>query len=97
MRIRGVIQSTVVEELTAEADDAPGARALIEAQVPDGYELLQVHNSMARGGHVIATGRIRLAATREIEGTGPDYQSARDALLAEVPADHRLLHVLTID
>lgn len=97
MRVRGLIQSIVVEEITAEADDAQSARALIEAQVPDGYELIQVHNAMPRGGRVIATGRIRSAVTRELEATGPDYTSAREALLAEIPADHRLLHILSID
>jgi hypothetical protein len=45
---------------------------------------------MTRADHVIATCRIRLAATRELEATGPDYASARDALLAEIPEDHRL-------
>lgn len=97
MRVRGLIQSIVVEEITAEADDAQSARALIEAQVPDGYELIQVHNAMPRGGRVIATGRIRSAVTRELETTGPDYKSAREALLAEMPTDHRLLHILSID
>jgi hypothetical protein len=42
MRTRGLIQSTIVEKLMREADDVPGARVLIEAQLPDGYELLQV-------------------------------------------------------
>ncbi|MBN9631276.1 MAG: hypothetical protein J0I18_11765 [Actinobacteria bacterium] len=97
MRVRGLIQSIVVEEITAEADDAQSARALIEAQVHDGYELIQVHHAMPRGGRVIATGRIRSDVTRELEATGPDYKSAREALLAEMPADHRLLHVLSID
>ncbi|WP_426624482.1 hypothetical protein ACPPVW_18320 [Leifsonia sp. McL0607] len=36
MRIRGVIQSTKVTELTASADDVQTAREAIEAQVPDG-------------------------------------------------------------
>jgi hypothetical protein len=39
---RGLIQSTIVEKLMGKADDVPGARVLIEAQLPDGYELLQV-------------------------------------------------------
>ena len=97
MRIRGLIQSTVVTEITAEADDAQTARGLIEGQVPEGYELIQVHNSMPRGGRVIATGRIRPAAVDEIEADGTDYQSARSALLAKMPTDHRLLSVLSLD
>lgn len=97
MHIRGLIQSNVVDEITAEADDAQSARALIEAQVPDGYELIQVHNSMPRGGRVIATGRIRSAATRELDAEGQDYRSAREALEASIPSDHRLLYVLSID
>lgn len=97
MHIRGLIQSNVVDEVTAEADDAQSARALIEAQVPDGYELIQVHNSMPRGGRVIATGRIRSAATRELDAEGQDYRSAREALEASIPADHRLLYVLSVD
>jgi hypothetical protein len=52
---------------------------------------------MTRADHVIATCRIRLAATRELEATGPDYASARDALLAEIPEDHRLLHLITLE
>jgi len=97
MRIRGVIQSIIVTELTAEADDAQSARALIDAQVPDGYELLQVHNAMPRGGRVIATGRIRPRATIEIEATGADYSTARATLLSQIPDDHRLLYVLTVE
>jgi phosphotransferase system HPr-like phosphotransfer protein len=97
MRIRGLIQSTVVDELTAEADDAQAARARIEGQVPDGYELIQVHNAMPRGGRVIATGRIRSATTQDIEAEGPDYRSARAALEAAIPEDHRLLYVLSVD
>jgi hypothetical protein len=96
MHIRGLIQSKVVTELTAEAGDMPGARPLIE-KVPEGYELIQAHNSMARGGHVIPVGQIRPAATREIEATGADYRSAREALLGKTPEDHRLLHVVTIE
>ncbi len=97
MHIRGLIQSNVVDEITAEADDAQSARALIEAQVPDGYELIQVHNAMPRGGRVIATGRIRSAATSELDAEGQDYRSARAALEAAIPEDHLLLYVLSVD
>ena len=97
MRIRGLVQSKVVTELTAEADDAQAARELIEAQVPEGYELVQVHNSMPRGGRVIATGQIRLAAVDELEASGADYAAARAALLAQIPEDHRLLSVLSLE
>lgn len=97
MRIRGLIQSSVVTEITAEADDAQAARVLIEEQVPAGYELIQVHHAMPRGGRVIATGRVRPSAVDEIEAAGPDYQSARAALLEKMPADHRLLSVLSLD
>ncbi|NEN04730.1 hypothetical protein G3T36_02500 [Diaminobutyricibacter tongyongensis] len=97
MLIRGLIQSTVIEEITAEADDLLSARAQIAELAPAGYELLQVHDEMPTGGRVIATGHIRLAATREIEATGPDYKSSHDALLAEVPEGHRLLEVTTVE
>lgn len=97
MRILGLIQSTVVTEITAEAEDTQAARAMIEEQVPEGYELIQVHNEMPRGGRVIATGRIRPAAVDELDATGSDYPSARAALLAKMPADHRLLSVLSLD
>ena len=94
MKVRGLIQISQTRELTAEADDAESARALIEEQVPDGFELLQVHNAMPRGGRVIATAIIRLSAIDEIEAEGPDYASARDALRARVPATHRLLTIV---
>jgi hypothetical protein len=97
MHIRGLIQSTVVTEITSEAEDAQAARAQIESQVPEGYELLQVHNQMPRGGRTIAVGRIRPAATEVIEASGADYKAAHDALLAQIPPEHRLLHLLTID
>lgn len=97
MHIRGLIQSSMVDEITAEADDAQSARALINAQVPKGYELIQVHNAMPRGGRVIATGRIRSSATQELDAEGPDYRSARAALEAAIPQDHRLLYVLSTD
>lgn len=92
--MRGLIQSSGTRELTAEADDAEAARALIEEQVPEGFDLLQVHNAMPRGGRVIATGIIRESAVREIEADGTDYAAARDALRAQVPADHRLLSIV---
>lgn len=97
MRIRGLIQSTIVTEITAEAEDAQAARAMVEEQVPEGYDLIQVHKASARGGRVIATGKIRAAAVDELDATGSDYQSARAALLAKMPADHRLLSVLSLD
>ena len=94
MKVRGLIQSSQTRELTAEADDAQSARALIEAQVPDGFELLRVHNAMPRGGRVIATAIVREHAVTEIEAEGPDYAAARDALRATVPAEHRLLSIV---
>lgn len=97
MRIRGLIQSKVVTELTAEGDDAQAARALIEEQVPEGFELIRVHNSMPRGGRVIATGEIRSAGVVELEANGADYKTAREALLKKIPEDHRLLSVLSLD
>jgi hypothetical protein len=97
MKVRGLIQSSETQELTAEADDAQSARALIEEQVPDGFDLLQVHNAMPRGGRVIATAIIREAAIEEIEAEGADYAAARDALRARVPSTHRLLSIVTLD
>jgi hypothetical protein len=94
MKVRGLIQSSETRELTAEADDAQSARALIEEQVPEGYDLLQVHNAMPRGGRVIATAIVREAAVREIEAEAADYASARDALRAQVPPTHRLLSIV---
>nr|WP_179604469.1 hypothetical protein [Leifsonia shinshuensis] len=97
MRVHGVTQTTETRELTAEADDAQTARALVEEQVPQGFELLQVHNAMPRGGRVIATAIIREAATRQIEADGPDYAGARDALRAKVPEGERLLSIVVDD
>jgi hypothetical protein len=94
MKVRGLIQSSETRELTAEADDAESARALIEEQVPEGFDLLQVHNAMPRGGRVIATAIIRESAVTELEADGPDYAAARDALRAAVPAGHRLLSIV---
>jgi hypothetical protein len=94
MKVRGLIQSSETRELTAEADDAESARSLIEEQVPDGFELLQVHSAMPRGGRVIATALIRPTAVEEIEAEAADYASARDALRARVPATHRLLTIV---
>jgi hypothetical protein len=94
MKVVGLIQSSETRELTAEADDAESARALIEEQVPEGFELLQVHNAMPRGGRVIATAIIREAAVAEIEAEGPDYAAARDALRAKVPDGRRLLSIV---
>ena len=96
MKVRGLIQSSGTRELTAEADDAQAARALIEEQVPEGFDLVQVHNAMPRGGRVIATGVIRESAVRELEAEGPDYAAARDALRAQVPADHRILSIVVV-
>jgi hypothetical protein len=96
MKVRGMVQSSETSELTAEADDAESARALVEEQVPDGYELLRVHNAMPRGGRVIATAVMRPAAVRELEADGPDYAAARDALRAAVPEGQRLLSITVV-
>lgn len=97
MKVRGLIQSSETTELTAEADDAETARRLVEEQVPDGYELIQVHNAMPRGGRVIATAVIRAAAVSEIEAQGADYASARNALRAALPEGQRLLSIVIQD
>jgi hypothetical protein len=97
MKVHGLIQSSLTQELTAEADDAESARALIEEQVPEGYDLLQVHNAMPRGGRVIAKAIIRESAVAEIDAEGVDYAAAREALRAKVPADHRLLTIVVAE
>ncbi|MDN4613038.1 hypothetical protein P5G50_01125 [Leifsonia sp. F6_8S_P_1B] len=97
MRVRGLVQPSATQEVTAEADDAQTARALVEEQVPEGFELLQVHNAMPRGGRVIATGVIRRTAIQELEAEGADYAAAREALRASVPADHLLLSIVVVD
>lgn len=91
-----MVQSSETSELTAEADDAETARALVEEQVPAGHELLRVHNAMPRGGRVIATALLRVAAVTEIEAEGADYAAARDALRAAVPAGQRLLSITVV-
>ena len=97
MRVHGVMQTTETRELTAEADDAESARAAVKEQVPDGFELLEVHNAMPRGGRVIATAVIRESATQHIEADGADYPAARDALRAKVPEGQRLLSIVVDD
>lgn len=97
MRVHGLTQTTETRELTAEADDAETARALVEEQVPEGFELLQVHNAMPRGGRVIATAIIRASATQQIDADGADYPAARDALRAKVPEGQRLLSIVVDD
>lgn len=97
MKVRGLVQASETSEVTAEADDAETARGLVEEQVPEGYDLLQVHNAMPRGGRVIATGVIRPAAVGEIEAEGADYSAARDALRAAVPEGQRLLSIVVLD
>lgn len=94
MRVTGLTQTTETRELTAEADDAETARAAVHAQVPQGYELLQVHSAMPRGGRVIATGVIREAGVDELQADGPDYRAALAALRAAVPEGHRLLSIV---
>jgi hypothetical protein len=96
MKVRGLVQTNQTRELTAEADDAESARSLIEEQVPAGFDLLQVHNAMPRGGRVIATAIVRESAVAEIEADGADYAAARDALRAKVPADHTLLSIVVV-
>ncbi len=91
-----MVQSSETSELTAEADDAETARALVEEQVPAGHELLRVHNAMPRGGRVISTALLRVAAVTEIEAEGVDYAAARDALRAAVPEGQRLLSITVV-
>jgi hypothetical protein len=91
-----MIQSSETSELTAEADDAQSARDLIEAQVPDGFELVQVHNTMPRGGRVVAKGLMRAAAVSELEAEAPDYATAKRMIESELPAGFRVLSFLRV-
>lgn len=91
-----MVQSSETSELTAEADDAETARSLVLEQIPDGFEVLRVHNAMPRGGRVIATGVMRPAAVTEIEADGADYAAARDALRAKVTEGQRLLSITVV-
>lgn len=91
-----MVQSSETSELTAEADDAETARSLVLEQIPDGFEVLRVHNAMPRGGRVIATGVMRPAAVTEIEADGADYAAARDALRAKVAEGQRLLSITVV-
>jgi len=97
MHVRGLIQSSVTQEITAEADDAETARAAIEDQVADGYELIRVRHSMPRGGRVIATGTVRLTEVRDLDSMGSNYGEARDALRAAVPEGWRLLSIQVVE
>lgn len=42
MRLIGTIRSTATEQITTEADDYDKAREQLDAQVPEGYELISV-------------------------------------------------------
>lgn len=92
-----MIQSTATVQLTAKANDVAAARELIQAQVPDGHELLQVHNTMPRGGRVIAAGACRPSAVDELDGEGDDYQAAMATLRANVPEGWRILSVCSVE
>lgn len=94
MRVRGLIQSSETQEISAEADDAASARELLIAQVPNGFDLIQVHNAMPRGGRVIATGMVRAVSVQEINAEGSTYDEARDNLRARVPETMRLLSIV---
>ncbi|AGW42706.1 hypothetical protein O159_28280 [Leifsonia xyli subsp. cynodontis DSM 46306] len=96
MKVRGLIQSSETSELTAEADDSESARSLVEEQLPEGYELLQIHSAMPRGGRVIATAVIRASAVTELTADGADYAAARDALHALIPTGQRLLSIVIV-
>ena len=73
---------------------AARAHAVDAADGFEGFELLQVHNAMPRGGRVIATAIIRERAVSELEAEGADYAAARDALRAKVPEGRRLLNIV---
>jgi hypothetical protein len=42
MQIIGLIRPTTVTEITADGADYPAAKAALEAQIPDGFELIGV-------------------------------------------------------
>jgi hypothetical protein len=96
MRVQAMIQSTVVTEISAEAD-AGSARELVEAQVPDGSELIQVHNAMPRGGRVIATGLIRVQEVQTLTSEGNDYPAAKAALQQQLPDGWRILSCVSLE
>lgn len=42
MRVIGTIRSTATERITVEADNYQEARELLEAQIPEGHELIVI-------------------------------------------------------
>lgn len=42
MRVIGTIRSTATKRISAEADTYQEARELLEAQIPDGHELIVI-------------------------------------------------------
>ena len=42
MRIIGTIRSTTTEQIIVDADDYQQARAQLEAQIPEGHELISI-------------------------------------------------------
>lgn len=42
VKLRGTIRTVETKQLSAEADSYDEARAALDAQVPEGWELLQV-------------------------------------------------------
>lgn len=83
-RLVSSYRATKTDQITQDDADVTTARAAIEQSVPDGFEIIQLDISKTEQGARV-TGIIRDTAVTPIEATGADYESAREALKAQVP------------
>ena len=86
----GIIGATDTVQFTATAPSIAEARAVIEPQVPQGYEIISAQPTMAKQSQdVTVTAIARATQTQEIEG------ASLDALRAATPDGWRLMSVRT--
>ncbi|SEI09319.1 MULTISPECIES: hypothetical protein [unclassified Leifsonia] len=64
--------------------------------MPDGYELIQVHNAMPCGGRVIATGLICVQEVQTLTSEG-NYPAAKAALQQQLPDRWRILSYVNLE
>ncbi|SEC21148.1 hypothetical protein SAMN04489806_2869 [Paramicrobacterium humi] len=92
-RLVSAYRTTDTKEITQDAADVTEARAQIESQVPDGFEIIQLDIGKTETGSRV-TGIIRATTSTPIEATGANYAEAREALRAQVPEGNVGLGIL---
>lgn len=88
----GLMRPVEVHSVAVEAPDLAGIQTLLEAQRPEGFDLISSPVEMIKGAAVLKAVGTFARRDQVTEVTADDM----DALLAKVPEGWQLLNVLSV-